>query len=1521
MGLGRAIKRLGFRLPPRIFASTLIRRSITTTVSRRLGRLPFRQMLVSVAVFLPATLLAQQTAAAHHVRTNRFLAQRWTAHGSNTTPAQALQQARTQHLALLQQHTPKATSLTVAWQAIGPSSILSPTFGNLTGRITAIAPDTNDATGNTVYLGTTGGGVWKSTNAAGPLASVTFAPLTDTLPVFSGNTSAIPSLSIGAVAVQPSVNPIVLAGTGDPNDATDSYYGEGLLRSADNGLTWTLIQNSQDGANGSHSFLGLATAGIAFSSATPSLVVAAFSSSAEGSLVDATNIASIPGLYYSTDSGVTWQMATISDGSTIVQQPQPLGTGQVGNSVTSVVWDAVRSSFFAAVRSHGYYSSTDGIHWTRLAAQPGTTLTTANCPAGANGVGSATCPIFRGVITAQPTTGDLYALTVDANDNEQGIWQDLCNAVSGTCMNSEPTFATRIDNDALEVGNGSSVITQGSYDLALAAAPAANASTDLFVGTVDLYRCSIAANSSNCSLRNTTNALDGCNAPAKVAPAQHALSAVSLATAPLLYLGNDGGLWRSLDGVAETGSVCSATDATHFDNLNTAIGVGGSLSEITGFAQHPTDTNTLLAGLGEDGSAATSTASTVTAWPQLSAGEGGYPSLDPNTPANWFLSIGAGVNLAACPLGSACTAANFVPPSTIGEPQVSNDEALLDASSLLDPALTTNLLVATCRVWRGPASMGSAWSSANAISPALNNSATPCTASSPLIRSLGAGGPGAASASTQLAGSTVLYAGLSGSLDGGSSIAGHVFVTSTANTTHTWSDTALPNADGFDVSALAVDPHDATGATVYATVMGFGVPHLFRSTNFGSTWTNVSANLPDAPANAVLVDPNDANTVYIALDTGIYVTQSISTCPSTNCWSVFGISLPNAPVIALAAAANQPTGDGRLGMVRAATYGRGIWQQPLLTALPIAQPAITLSATSFTFAAQQVSTQSAAQTLTIASSGNAAVTFSTPAISGDFAETDNCAGQTIAVNAICTVQIIFAPTATGTRNGQLTIYANISGGQAIATLTGVGTAPASIVLTPTSLNFAATIVNQTTAAQIITIANTGGTPATLQAPTITGDFALNANTCGTTLAASTACAVSITFTPTASGARSGVFSITDNVGTQTAQLSGIGEAPATDTLSTNALSFPQQQITTTSPAQTVTLTNTGGVALTLIMASVSAGDFNVTNSCGNSLAANSTCAISVTFTPTAVGIRNATLTITDQFRSQIVTLTGIGVAPPGVSLSPTTLTFPATGVGLSSLPQALTLTNNGGLPLAITSIAASPNFTIATNNCTTTLAVNNACALQIVFTPSAAGPVSGALIFTDNAPSGTQTTSLTGIGVDFTLAANGPTTATLNTVSTIPATYNLLLSSLSSLNQTVAMTCTGAPANATCTVTPTTPSLGSTVSILVSVQTGVTTGELKPATPPWSKTQGTIYLALLVPLCALLRRRRISLFAFAVIAFTLTSLSGCGTGRYIPESTPISNPANPTAQGTYNLTVTGSAASISHSVGLTLIVQ
>ncbi len=342
----------------------------------------------------------------------------------------------------------------------------------------------------------------------------------------------------------------------------------------------------------------------------------------------------------------------------------------------------------------------------------------------------------------QPATGDLYALTVDVNNNDQGLWQDLCAASGGSCANPSPTWAARIDNRSLEVGSGSTEIVQGGYDLTLAAAPTSSGGTLLFAGTVDLYRCAIASGSTSCTLRNTTNALNGCNAPAAVAPAQHAIAAALTGSGTQLVLvGNDGGLWRSTDGVNETGPACSATDAQHFDNLNAAVGSGGSLAEVVSFAQDPASPDILIAGLGANGSAATTSASALTPWPQLSAGEGGFAAIDPNNSTNWLLTVGAGVNLAACTSGLNCTAADLLSPATIGAPQVNNDQALLDAPSLLDPQQTTNVLVGTCRVWRGPAASGDTWSTANELGRGFDGTAGACTANSAMIRSLGAGGP------------------------------------------------------------------------------------------------------------------------------------------------------------------------------------------------------------------------------------------------------------------------------------------------------------------------------------------------------------------------------------------------------------------------------------------------------------------------------------------------------------------------------------------------------------------------------------------------------------------------------------------------------------------------------------------------------------------------------------------------------------------------------------------------------------
>src|SRR5207302_984554 len=133
--------------------------------------------------------------------------------------------------------------------------------------------------------------------------------------------------------------------------------------------------------------------------------------------------------------------------------------------------------------------------------------------------------------------------------------------------------------------------------------------------------------------------------------------------------------------------------------------------------------------------------------------------------------------------------------------------------------------------------------------------------------------------------------------------------------------------------------------------------------------------------------------------------------------------------------------------------------------------------------------------------------------------------------------------------------------------------------------------------------NTGTATLTISSIVASGDFAETDN-CGGSLASGGNCTISVTFTPTASGTRTGSSSVTDNASgsPQTVGLTGTGAAPTTTaSLSPASLTFASQTVGTTSAAQTVTLTNTGSAALAITTISTS-GDFAETDNCGSSVA-------------------------------------------------------------------------------------------------------------------------------------------------------------------------------------------------------------------------------------------------------------------------------------------------------------------------------
>jgi hypothetical protein len=1246
------------------------------------------------------------------VRARRFLAQRA---GPATVAASVRAAASPRPLT--------GSPSTASRQPLGPSAVSTANYGLVTGRISSIAFDPADPTGNRVYLGTTGGGVWLSQNTAtSNTANVQFVPLTDAPGAISAVYNA--SISIGAVTVQPGGTGVVLAGTGDPNDALDSYYGGGILRSTDGGATWSLIQATSDER---WAFLGEGFAGFAWSTVNPRLVVAAVSQAFDAVLTNATHAnATYEGLYYSTDGGATWALARISDASDQdVQGPWNAFAEPEGNAATSVVWNPVRRLFLAAVRYHGFYQSSDGITWTRLATQPGTGLTMAHCPTNQGETGSVACPIFRGSLAVNPLTGDTFAWAVDAYNQDQGLWQDVCAMQEGSCANPGLAFGKQWNTSALEANDpahGPRTIENGDYTLALAAVPSGQ-DTLLLAGGNDLWKCSLAA---ACAWRNTTN--DATCKSAQVAPFQHAL-AWNAANPQEILIGNDGGLWRSLDAVGETDPACSASDATHFQNLNGAL---GSLAEVGSLAQVGASPAGILVGLGVNGTAGLkSAAGPDTEWPQALDGDGGPVAIDTANPANWYVNNQPGVSIHRCTQSAPCTPADFGSAPAVTNADVGGDGNAMGSPApfLIDPLDPSQLLVGTCRVWRGPAN-GSGWSSANAISPFLDGEQTTGACNGdPLIRTITAMALGN--------GNEVIYAGMWGAFDGGGALAGHVFraiYNPAASSSPVWQDlTANPVANNvdpmnlgrFDISSIFVDPHDASGSTVYVTVqgmpeVGLNARTVYRSTDGGAHWQSMISNLPPAPA--IAVDPQDANTVYIGLDTGVYSTRQIANCLTGpgNCWSSYGNGLPESPVTQLSVAGST---------LIAGTYGRGVWQIPLWTS-GAQLAAADVQPLSLTFAAQSADSTSSAQTVTVTNTGGLALTISSVATSGDFGETDNCQNTVVEPGASCAIQVVFVPAQAGSRGGELTIGGNIAGGQIVVSLTGTGVSPAGVFAAPPALDFGSVAVGTKSAALQVTIENPTPTAVPVTSLAATGPFVVSTDSCGTSLAPNSDCQITLAFAPVKAGPATGTLSVVDASGTQAVVLTGNGAAPTTDSLSASALTFPGTALGLISAAQIVSMTNGGGLPLTSIVATTS-GPFQVAGNCLSQLAANSSCTYSVVYAPTATGVQTGVLTIADALRTQTVTLSGTGLPPPQIGVTPAALDFEPQPIGTAGAPHALTITNNGGAPLAnigfqIAGISSS-SFSTGTTTCSAPLNSGGSCTTQVVFTPVAAGGVAAQL--------------------------------------------------------------------------------------------------------------------------------------------------------------------------------------------------
>jgi hypothetical protein len=206
-------------------------------------------------------------------------------------------------------------------------------------------------------------------------------------------------------------------------------------------------------------------------------------------------------------------------------------------------------------------------------------------------------------------------------------------------------------------------------------------------------------------------------------------------------------------------------------------------------------------------------------------------------------------------------------------------------------------------------------------------------------------------------------------------------------------------------------------------------------------------------------------------------------------------------------------------------------------------PIVSLSPTSLTFAKTDVGVTSKPKTVTVTNTGASTLNIASIAPSGDFAIEITTCGGTLAAKAKCAVKVTFTPTQAGTRTGTLTFTDNAPNSPQAVALSGTGVEVVPVTLTPVSATYPKEKVGTTSKEKTFTLTNKQSVTLTGIAITTMGDFAVSTTTCGASLAAKGKCTISVTFTPTETGTRTGELQVSDDASNspQTANLSGTGD--------------------------------------------------------------------------------------------------------------------------------------------------------------------------------------------------------------------------------------------------------------------------------------------------------------------------------------------------------------------------------------------
>jgi len=686
------------------------------------------------------------------------------------------------------------------WQAVGPQKITGELLRSMqvdsSGRVTAILIHPSNP--NIVYAGAAQGGVWKTTDGGD-----TWAPLTD----------GQASLSIGSMAFDPNNPEVIYVGTGEPH-SSDSFSGQGVLKSSNGGASWTNLGNSD--------FAGMAISDIAVDPNDGNTLYVAVSNRFLNTYDPTTD--KKPGIYKSTNGGTSWQLvlSACQNNDTVCAAASAL-----------VINPSNANTLYAGLEQVGLFKTTNGgNNWDAIMD--------------ANKVGN----LFN---NGNPVALYRVEIAISASNPQvvySGFELETNSGSAGYIIKTTDGGANDQNWSLFDPGNGGGYCAeQCSYNNAITIHPT---NPDIvFAGGQAQYSNGIdGIDGTLFSSRNggqswTFNA--GTDVGTTLHPDLHAI-AIAPSNPSVMWVGVDGGVYRSTDGGAT------------WQQRNTMLGT----AQFQSVALHPTDPNVMFGGMQDNAKAKSTNGGTL--WTGLDAGDGGFTAIDPFDPRFWY----------GTRFSSSGQVMQFQRNDNAGTPDASgwpikanginiNDRVLFYAPLATDPSIAGRVYWGTHLLYRSN-NRGDAWS---AISPDLTKGASstrraaisaiailPGSQANSNVIAVGTsdgnvqvttnGGNGWTDVTkaplpnryvTDVAfgGGQKIYVSYAGYATNTPAQTGHVFRSD--NGGGSWIDISN-NLPDLPVWALAVD--ETTPSTLYVG-NDFGI---YRSTDSGATWSPFSDGLP-----------------------------------------------------------------------------------------------------------------------------------------------------------------------------------------------------------------------------------------------------------------------------------------------------------------------------------------------------------------------------------------------------------------------------------------------------------------------------------------------------------------------------------------------------------------------------------------------------------------------------------------------------------------------------------------------------